>query len=201
MKNRHGQVPSPNLLPQSRLTARRKDQALRRWSYTVIAMLLVIVVPSGMLSIHFRSSKPVDSDHITRFVSDLQQIQDAIPPLHRELIELQIASQSQLRAQSRVQWTSLLDHLASYTGKNVRIHSFDASIESSATAPLIRITIQTHTQSLSQAREFLVVLEQTGLFDEISMIESRRQSSAPDSPINSTIRAQIIAQPTTGTTP
>ena len=201
MNHQPSQVPSPNLLPQSRITARRKDQALRRWSYTVIAMLFVIALPSGMLSIQFRSTKPADSDYITRFVSDLQQIQDSIPPLQRELVELQIASQSQLRAQSRVQWTSLLDHLATYTGKNVRIHSFDASIESSAPTPLIRIMIQIHTQSLSQAREFLVVLENTGLFDEINMLESRRQSSTPDSPINSTIRTQIIAQPKAGTTP
>ncbi len=201
MNHQSNKIPSPNLLPQSRVTARRKDQALRRWSFTLIAVLLVIALPCGMLSIQFRSAKPTDSDHITRFVSDLQQIQDAIPPLHKELIELQIASQSQIRAQSRIQWTSLLDLLASYTGQEVRIHSFDASIESSGQSPQILIAIQAHTQSLSKAREFLVVLEDTSLFDEITMLESRRQSSAPDSPINSTIRAKIIAKPTAGTTP
>ena len=183
------------------MTARRKNQVLRKWTFTTIAMVLVIALPSVMLSIQFRSSKPADSDHITQFVTDLKQLQDAIPPLQRELAQLQIASQSQLRAQSRIKWTTLLSHLASFTDENVQIHSFDASIESSGPLQQIQISIQTHTKSLSKAREFLVILENTGLFDEISMIESRRQSSAKNSPINSTIRARIIAQPAVETTP
>ena len=194
-------VPSPNLLPQSRITSRRRELALRHWSFAIIALVLIIAIPSAMLSIHLRSSKPTNTDHVTRFVNDLEQLQAAIPPLKKKLAQLESDSKSQQLAENRIQWISVLDLLASLTGEHVRIHSFHASIQDSNPPQRIELTIQIHTQSLSQARAFLVTLEAVGLFDDLSMLDSRRQSSNPDSPVNSTIRAQIVANQPAEVTP
>jgi len=188
------QVPAPNLLPQSRITIRRRESALRNWTFILIALGLLVALPSAMLSVHLRTTKPVDTDHVTRFVNDLQELQATIPPLKKRLVELELASKSQQLAKSRIQWTSVLNHLASLAGEHVRIHDFNASIESTGPSPRIDLSIQIHTQSLSQAREFLVILENAALFDELNMQDSRRISSGPDAPVNSTIHAQIIAQ-------
>jgi len=194
MNQQSPQVPSPNLLPQSRITTRRRESALRNWTFALIALSLVVVLPSAMLGVHLRTTKPIDTDHVTRFVNDLREIQSTIPPLKKRLVELELASHSQQRAKSRIQWTSVLNHLAALAPDHVRIHDFNASIESSGPSQSIDLTIQIHTDSLSQAREFLVILENAALFDQINMLDSRRQSSDPDSPVNSTIQAQIIAQ-------
>jgi Tfp pilus assembly protein PilN len=178
------------------MNARRRDSALQSWSLVLVATLLLIAVPSALLSINLRTSKPNDSDHVTQFVNDLQNLQNAIPPLKKKLAILEAESQSQRRSESRVQWTSVLNHLASISGNDIRIHTFNASIETNTSDPKIEFTIQIFTSSLSQAREFLVVLESTGLFDKINMLDSRRQSSAQDSLVNSTIKAQIVATPT-----
>lgn len=194
-------VPIPNLLPQSRITNRRREHALRHWSFALLALILVIALPSAMLSIHLRATNPTDTDHVTRFVSDLEQLQAVIPPLKKQLAQLESDSKSQKIAENRIQWTSVLDLLASLTDEHVRIHSFTASIQDSSPQQRIELTIQIHTDSLSQAREFLVTLEAVGLFDDLNMLDSRRQSSNPDSPVNSTIRAQILAEQSTEGTP
>jgi len=195
------QIPAPNLLPQSRINARKRDGAIRLWSFVVVALVILIAIPSTMLSIHLRTSKPVDNDHITRFVSDLDQLRAAIPPLKKQLAELETASESQKRAQTRIQWTSVLNHLASITDNSVRIHAFNASIITAVDSQTIEITLDARTKTLSKAREFLVLVESAGLFDQVEMIESRRMSSAPDSPVNSTIRAKIVSQQPAGATP
>ena len=194
-------VPAPNLIPNSRLVARRRELALRQWIAGLVLISMAAVIPSAMLSIHLRSSKPVESDHTTRFVNDLQELESAILPLEARLNQLQIDSISQRQAESRIQWTEVLTKLAGTTSQEVRIHSFNATIETSASTPRIVVILQTHTDSLSKAREFLFTLEALGLFDEISMIDSRRQSSSPESLVNSVIRAQIIGAKPPGDTP
>lgn len=194
-------VPAPNLLPMSRLQSRRRDSALRLWTGVIFASLLLVAAPSAMLSIHLRSAKPVDSDHVNRFVEDLRQLQEALPPLQSQLSNLQIASHSKRIAESRIQWPIVLNRLAQTTNEDVRIHSFSANVEQSSATPQIVINLQAQTKSLSQAREFLVILEDIGLFDDIRMVDSRRQSSASDSLVNSTIQARIQTSPVVGVTP
>ena len=194
-------VPKPNLLPIARIQSRKRDAAFRIWSFALIGMILLVGITSGLLSIHLHAAKPVEGDHINRFVSDLTEIQSAMPPLKKEVAKLESALQSQSIAESRIQWTVLLSHFAMLAGDEIRIHSFDAAINTAANKQSVFVTIQIHTKSLSQARAFLVVLEESALFDQIEMMDSRKQSSADDAPVNSTIRAAILSQTTQETTP
>lgn len=187
-------VPSPNLLPKSRSIARAKESTIRVWSLAIVASLLLIAIPAGMFSIQLRSFKPVDQQHTTKFVDDLQQVRTTLPPLKKKLAQLQESEAAQTRARTRIQWTTMLDHLGSLTSPDIRIHSFNASINATSTTPNIDIAFQFHSKSLSQAREFLVKLESTALFDKLRMVESRKQSSAPDATVNSTINAQILSE-------
>jgi len=194
-------VPAPNLIPHSRFVARKRELAMGQWIAGLVLIGLVVVIPSALLSIHLRSSKPVESDHSTRFVNDLAELRSVIKPLKVHLAQLEVDSVSQRQAELRIKWTDVLDQLAQTTSDQVRIHSFNATIEPSQTTPKIVILLQVHTSSLSMAREFLFTLEATGLFDEISMVDSRRQSSAPDSLVNSVIRTEIIGATMPGDTP
>ncbi len=192
-------VPCPNLLPLSRTQSRRRDSAFRLWVIALVSIVFCIVLPSGMLCMHLRSAKPVDSDHVNRFAADLHQLQNALPPLQSELSKLQVASHSKRLSEQRISWPSVLNHLSKTTGEHVRVYSFSGSVEQESSTPQIVVRFQAQTETLSQAREFLVLLEETGLYDEITMIESRKQSSASDSTVNSTIQARIYTGPTVET--
>ncbi len=187
-------VPAPNLLPYTRTIERKKLAALRNWSFALTTLLLLIVIPSAMLSIHLRASEPANTDHVTRFASDLVELRASLPSMKKELAQLEADSRAQQIAQTRIHWPTVLNHLESITSNTVRIHSFNASVISQADVPYIEFTLQAHTRTLSQAREYLVSLESTQLFDEIEMLDSRKQSGAEDAPVNSTIRTRIKAQ-------
>ena len=187
-------IPSPNLLPQSRMISRSRNHAVRVWSFVLVALVLVVMIPSGLLSVHLRAAEPQDTQHITRFVNDLNELRATLPALKKKVAQLESESKSQELAKLRVHWNSVINQLAVLTNENIRIHSFDASIIRQTTKHTISISIEIHSKTLSQAREFLVVLENSSLFDELKMSDSRRTSSAPDAPINSTITASIVAE-------
>ncbi len=187
-------VPSPNLLPLTRIRERKRDHAFKLWIYTLIALVILGVIPSALMSVHLRAAKPENTEHITRFVNDLNELQATLPKLKKQVAELESASKAQELAKLRIQWNTVLNQLAKLTTENIRIHSFDASINRQAQAHSINISIQIHSKTLSQAREFLVILESSELFDSLTMADSRRTSSDPSSPINSTINAVIIAE-------
>lgn len=196
VKNTSSQVQSPNLLPLSRINARRRDTATRNWILALVSIVVLVVMPAIAISINFRTAKPSDTGHVTRFVNDLQQLQSSLPSLKKELITLQTQAESQLRAQTRIQWTNVLTHLAATAPSHVRIHSFNAAIIENEGGQRIELSIQVYTGSLSQAREFLVILESSGVFDEVNMLDSRRTSTGEDALVNSTIRAIIKAEKT-----
>lgn len=187
-------IPAPNLLPHTRTIERKKQTAIRSWTFALCALTLVVVIPSAMLSIHLRSSEPADTDHVERFANDLVELRASIPSMKKQLAQLESDSRAQQLAQNRIHWPTVLDHLGSITSKLVRIHAFNAQVMSHAEVPYIEFTLQTHTRTLSEAREYLVSLESTGLFDEIEMLDSRKQSGSVDAPVNSTIRTRIKAQ-------
>jgi uncharacterized membrane-anchored protein YhcB (DUF1043 family) len=188
------QIPSPNLLPLSRISDRRRDHAFKVWLYALIVLVLLVVVPSVLMSLHLRAAKPENTEHLTRFVNDLNELQATLPMLKKQVAELESASKSQELAKLRIQWNTVLNQLAKLTTENIRIHSFDSSINRQQQSQSISLSIQIHSKTLSQAREFLVILESSQLFDSLNMADSRRTSSDPSSPINSTINAVIIAQ-------
>lgn len=198
-------VPAPNLLPHTRTIERKKLSAIRNWSFALTTLVLLVIIPSGMFSIHLRASEPSNTDHVTRFATDLVELRSSIPSMKKELAQLEADSRAQQLAQTRIHWPTVLNHLESITSSAVRIHSFNASVMPQAETPYIEFTLQTHTRTLSEAREYLVSLESTDLFDEIEMMESRKQSGAEDAPVNSTIRTRIKAQSspalTAGVTP
>jgi Tfp pilus assembly protein PilN len=194
-------IPSPNLLPQSRVATRKRKSAIRIWSFTLAAMVLLVAIPSALLSVHLRASEPQNNQHITRFVNDLNDLQATLPALKKKVAQLESESKSQELAKLRIHWNSVINQLAILTNENIRIHSFDASIIRRPSEQSISITIQIHTKTLSQAREFLVVLEDSALFDTLKMSDSRKTSSSPDAPVNSTITASIIANLPEGAKP
>lgn len=198
-------VPAPNLLPHTRTTERKKLSAIRTWTCVLTTLILLVVIPSAMFSIHLRASKPENTDHVARFATDLVELRASIPAMKKELAQLEADSRAQQLAQTRIHWPTVLDHLESITSNSVRIHTFNASVMSQAEIPYIEFSIQAHTRTLSEAREYLVSLESTQLFDELEMLDSRKQSGAEDAPVNSTIRTRIKAQSnpalTAGVTP
>lgn len=190
-------VPAPNLLPHTRTIDRRKQRAAHAWIATLTAVVLLIAILSAALSIHLRSSEPTDTGHMDRFATDLVDLRASIPPMKKQLAQLESDSRAQQLASNRIHWPSVLNHVESITSELVRIHAFDAMIYPQAEIPYIEFTLQAHTRTLSQAREYLVSLENTGLFDEIKMLNSRKQSNAEDAPVNSTIRTRIQPKPST----
>lgn len=186
-------VPAPNLLPQSRLISRKRERFVGLWSFCFVAICIGVLIPSVLLGLQFRSAKPVEIGHLTRFVSDLEELRTAMAPLKTRLMQLQVDSVSQHNADARVQWTRVLSRLGATTSEQIRIHSFNAEIESRSSEPRIVIDIQIYSDTLSQAREFLFTLEATEIFDEVQMIDSRRKSSSLDSPVDSSIRVVITS--------
>ncbi len=194
-------VPAPNLIPSSRFVSRKRELAMSQWCAGLVLTGLVVVIPSLLLSLHLRASKPMESDHTTRFVNDLAELQAVMKPLRIRLAQLEVDSKSQRLAESRIQWTTVLDQLAQTTSEHVRIHGFEATIDSDGTTPRIVVVLQIHTETLSNAREYLFTLDAMGLFDEINMVDSRRQSSSQDALVNSVIRAEIFGESVQGDTP
>ncbi len=186
-------TPSPNLLPQTRIASRLRHATLSRWSFAIVSVVILGVAPSIMMGVHLRTAKSPDQTHLTRSVSDLRELQTTLPPLKKRIAQLEEIERSQECAKTRVQWTSMLGFIDSLIIPGVRIHTLTANIQSETESQSIQVSIGFHSESLSQAREFLVVIESSGLFDELKMPDSRRISQETDSLVNSMIHAQILA--------
>ncbi|MFK7760297.1 MAG: hypothetical protein AB8C13_10170 [Phycisphaerales bacterium] len=185
---------TPNLLPSSRLSARKKFKSIYFWSTTVVTMLICVAIPAAAISVQYRSTHADNSAHIERFAGEISQTREAILPLKKSLAELEIVSADHAHAQTRIRWTSVLNTIASTTSPDIRVHNFSANISDRSQRPSIETTISIHTKTLSQAREFLVTLETVGLFDQLRMTESRRISSDIDAPVSSVISAVITTE-------
>lgn len=182
-----------NLIPKRRIRRRAAIVAVRRWSIAILVTALAVALPANALALHQRAAAIPAKSSVVSVTSELDTVRSAIPDLKARQSELDRQHAEQRLAESRVDWHSFLTLLAPHIPDNAHLETFTASIQREETMDAILINTRIRTRSLSEARDALVTLENTGLFASVEMMESRQVQTGPDVAVLSSIRARIEA--------
>lgn len=186
-----------NLIPQRRVRHRAAIVAVRRWSCAILASTLAVALPATAMALHQSAAAIPGRSTVVSLTSELDTVRAAIPDLKSRQQELDRKRAEQQLADSRIEWSALLALLAPHIPQNAQLETFAASVQRDDTVDTILISTRIRTATLSEARDALVTLEDTGLFATVEMLESRMVQTSGSSSVLSSIRARIQVNHTT----
>jgi len=193
-------TPMPNLLPERWVRARRSRRELRRWASLGVAAWLAIAVPSVLAGLHLRSAPLLGHARVEQLDREIAAIRAQIPALEKRLGALSGQVAVRERAAQRLRWGSLLVPVIAMLPPDSRITTLAGAIEDSGGRP-IAVRVSFITASQSPARQSVVRLERSGLFDRVELLETQRTSTDEGVGVIATIRMVIEADRDEGNAP
>lgn len=179
-----------NLLPDQWVRSRASVSAARRWFVVLALTLCFVCVPSVVIAVQMRTAPLPNQGSLGQIREEIRTIEGELPELSDRLsVLLEARRRSELRA-SRVRWGDILSLVAQAVPENTRLLSFQGTLD---TRSLV-IQIGVENRSFREAREAVVVLESSGIFDEVEVIESAIVERGDASSAQSSVRL-VIASP------
>ena len=179
-------VPSVNLLPERWVRARRSAKEFTRWGTAAAVSLVVVALPAALAGAHLRSAPLPDHVRVDQLTEEIRTIRSEISALDRQRTALQAERGRVMRARRRVQWASVVDPVFAMLPEGARITSIGGAVRDSVPVGLA-LTMTIVTDAQAPARELLVTIEESGLFDVVEMVETSRARDG----VVSTIRMRV----------
>ena len=179
-------VPSVNLLPERWVRARRSAKAFTRWGTAAALSLVVVALPAALAGAHLRSAPLPDHVRVDQLTEEIRAIRSEISGLDRRRAMLRDDRGRVMRARRRVQWASVVEPVFAMLPEGARITSLGGAVRDSVPVGLA-LTMTIVTDAQAPARELLVTIEESGLFDVVEMVETSRVRDG----VVSTIRVRV----------
>lgn len=167
-----GHIPTVNLIPESRRTARARRVAVGRWFVACTLVALGSLTPAGVFAV--TSSTPGEdlSDRVLRAERAIARMAAEEPALKRRLTQLQQTEKLLAVIEDRPAWMPLL-HAVSGVAGDARFERIEAGIEDKPT-PAVTVQMTVLFESPSAGRAFVLRLEELGIFDQVTLRASNQ---------------------------
>tara|TARA_R110002111_G_scaffold196487_1_gene262280 strand:- start:586 stop:1197 length:612 start_codon:yes stop_codon:yes gene_type:complete len=164
-----------NLIPQDRQERRIRGLWMRRWISTVVVTAFVVGIPCVYIGGSAALSSSGITDQIQAANLEYESNQRRIPILRSQLSKLAAEQEVYELVENRVEWRDVFTVLITDAKNRVRfskIHAIGGGIEG---FDKIEIHLYGFAQTQSDARSYVVDLEETGTFDSIDLVETSRE--------------------------
>ena len=164
-----------NLMPRDRQERRLRRVWVRRWTSAVVGTAFVVGIPCIYIGGSASLSSTGIADQIQATNQEYETNQRRIPILRSQFSKLSAEQEVYDLVENRIEWRDVFAVLIQAAGNRVRfsnLHAIGGGIEG---LEKIEIYLDGFAQSQSDARSYIVDLEETGAFDSIELIDTSRE--------------------------
>lgn len=169
-------IPFVNLIPEKRVIHRYKKMWIKRW---VIGSVLTGVFV-GLPGLYIGGSAVFTDSGITDQIDDAKvqyaNHQQKIPLLNNQLSLLLAEKEVHDLIKNRVEWRKVFAVLVDASQEDVRFQRVSAIGGGVEGIDPIEINLEGFVESQTDARTFVVRLEETHVFDSVSLVETMRET-------------------------
>jgi|GEM_PF-5504662 len=169
-------VPFINLIPEKRVVVRHKKMLTKRW---IIGSVLTGIFV-GLPGLYIGGSAVFTDSGITEQIDDAKvqyaNHQQKIPQLNEQVRLLLAEKEVHDLIKNRVEWQKVFTVLVSASEENVRFRRLSAIGGGVEGTNPIEINLEGLVESQTEARAYVVRLEQAQVFDSVSLVETMRES-------------------------
>ncbi|MDF1808468.1 MAG: hypothetical protein P1U42_02100 [Phycisphaerales bacterium] len=169
-------IPFVNLIPEKRVIHRYKKMWIKRW---VIGSVLTGVFV-GLPGLYIGGSAVFTDSGITDQIDDAKvqyaNHQQKIPLLNNQLSLLLAEKEVHDLIKNRVEWRKVFAVLVDASQEDVRFQRVSAIGGGVEGIDPIEINLEGFVESQTDARTFVVRLEEAHVFDSVSLVETMRET-------------------------
>jgi len=168
-------VPQVNLIPRERIELRQRKQWTAWWITTVVIVAFVIGVPGLYIGGSAALTDSGMADQIEHANMEYANHQQAIPLLRERIRVLDSEQEVYELVKNRIEWMDVFSVLVEAAGNDIRFSRLSAVGGGIEGKSPIEISIVGIAPSQTIAREFVVKLEETGVFDSVELVRTTRE--------------------------
>ncbi|MCZ6836441.1 MAG: PilN domain-containing protein [Planctomycetota bacterium] len=186
-----------NLIPNYRRVARARRRLMHRWIVGVGLYLIALVMVIPLLHL-----KPTHDDALklqrAKYHGEIATSETTVGELQAELDEVNIALRATQLVENQSDWSILLNVLAGEMGEGIVLR--ECSMESQGVThdgsgpKHIFVDLRGYGQSQLEVSQYVLRLERTGLFTEVTLEESRREGFLESDAIAFRMRCQLASR-------
>ncbi len=171
----HDTLPRINLIPVAQRRARQRSLWVSRWTGMVSLTAVLIGVPGLYIGGSAAFTDSGMNAQIQDARAEVVSHQQVIPQLQARLRQLSAEQEVLDLVKNRVDWRDVFDLLVKAAGGQTRFTSLRATGGGVDGSDPIEIMVGGIAPSQTGAREYVVALESTGVFDRVELIDTARQ--------------------------
>jgi Tfp pilus assembly protein PilN len=180
-----------NLLPQSILAARRVRIRLRTWAMLGLAAGSLVVGLELTARVMVPGPEAAQLQALSTLVEQETALREALREHASDLEEVTRRSRITERITTRPDWGILLAAISEKRADHVVLTAFQ--IEDGESSSSVRMVLSGMGLTQTGIQQFVLELENTGLFDEVTLLETRRTLSQHGERLAFNINAEITA--------
>ncbi|MCC5822595.1 MAG: hypothetical protein LAT64_03350 [Phycisphaerales bacterium] len=165
-------MPTINLLPLARRVRRARHRVIAGWFTAGVLVAIGAMAPAGAMALATGSGAAEIEDRTRRAERSIEQLQAEEPRLRRRIADLQQTDRVLKAVEDRADWRPLL-HALSAASNGARFERIESRITSEGRTE-VRTQIIALVDSLTEARAFVLRLEESGVFDSVTLTNSSR---------------------------
>lgn len=169
-------IPNINLVPQRVIQRRARSRVTLRWVCAIVATVAFVGLPGVYLGGNAALSDSMMSGQIERVRDQLGTNKAEIPRLQARIGVLEEKRQTLDLVRNRINWQTLFGHMVRVSDEQIHftaLRAIGGGVE--GTDPL-RVQMDGIATSQTAARSFVVELERLGIFDQVELVRTMRQT-------------------------
>lgn len=186
-----GGTPIIDLLPAARRVRYARRAAVSGWIIAVILVAMLSLAPAGAMALASSAGVAGVAERTARSERTLNQLVAEKPRLETELADLRRTDAVLRAVEDRVDWRPMLAALAEAAG-SARFERTEFRLDRDAAR--VEVKVVALVESLTDARAFVLRIEELGVFDTVTL-QSNARVGLPNTEV---VRVEIIAQVSPG---
>jgi Tfp pilus assembly protein PilN len=183
-----------NLIPAPRRAARLAGRRLRAWIIAAIGWAGMIAGACGVTHLSFGRDQAATAAELDSTRQRVSVLNTRVSELRRTVAQLVAQRDTALAISDHPDWSILLGVLSQTTGERVVLRDISLKPVPSKLAPQLVLQLRGFTDTQPAVSQFVLRLQQLGLFDEVKLIRTGREPIQNTSAVTFEITGVIVGR-------
>ena len=184
----------PNLIPMARRRARRQRERVRRCAAAVGLYAAALAVACAAVQVRWHVPVEPARQKLAQAKAELERTQRAAAALRPVLEERQRAAAAAAAVAVRPDWSVLLRATAATLDDDVVLRSCQVAALEGEAGGGYEYTLRAVARSQAAAAAFVLRLEASGLFEKVTLVDSRAETLAGQEAVGLRVRCELTGR-------
>jgi len=181
-----------NLIPSPRRSAQRRRRRLRGWIVTLVGWGGLVTAACIVSNLSLGRDYAATASELTNARQRITELNTRINELRRSLTQFTTLRDTALALSDHPDWSILLAVLGPTTGDQIVLRDISLKPDSSKASAALALQLRGFTDSQPAVSQFVLRLQQLGLFDEVKLLRTGREPILNTSAVTFEITCTIL---------